>query len=206
VSSNGEDQARDRLLRTASELFYRNGILSTGVDALIEGAGVAKATFYRHFPSKDDLVVAWLRQPEARWLDWVVAELERRGGSPLQRLVGFWDVLGQWLEERNFIGCPFINTLVEIRDHRSPARREVESFIREVEDYLTESAAAAGLPDPAEQGRRMRYITMAVFVGSPLERSTRPIETARAQAIDLIALSLRTTPATIERRIAEGDA
>jgi AcrR family transcriptional regulator len=68
VSSSGQGpEARQRLLLAASELFYRDGISATGVDALTEAAKVAKATFYRHFPSKDDLVMAWLQQPEARW-------------------------------------------------------------------------------------------------------------------------------------------
>ena len=79
--------ARDRLVTAASRLFYQNGILPTGVDSVISAAGVAKATFYRHFPSKDDLVVAWLRDPRARWFDRVRAQAEAEvhradGGDP----------------------------------------------------------------------------------------------------------------------------
>jgi AcrR family transcriptional regulator len=197
-----ELDARDRVLRAAAELFYRDGILATGVDALIERANVAKATFYRHFPSKDLLVLAWLRGPDARWIDWVVPEVERRAGSPLERLIVFWDVLGDWLEARGFVGCPFLNTLVEIRDPEAPARREIEAFVNEVEAYLGRTAAAAGLEDASELARRMRYLAMGVFMGVRVERSRAPIETARVSAIGLLALWLDTTPHAVEERLA----
>ena len=63
------DRPRDRIVGAAAELFYRKGIRATGVDTLIEQADVAKSTFYRHFRSKDELIVAWLRSSQARWID-----------------------------------------------------------------------------------------------------------------------------------------
>jgi len=204
VASKGQElQARERLLRAASELFYRDGISATGVDALTERANVAKATFYRHFPSKDDLVLAWLREPDARWLDLVIAELERSVESPLGRLLAFWDVLGNWLEERGFIGCPFINSLLEIRDENAPVRGEIESYVHEVEGYFARTAAAAGFEDPEELGRRLRYVALGVFIGTRLELSRRPIETARALTVDHLAVWLGTTPADVEQRNAD---
>jgi AcrR family transcriptional regulator len=197
-----ELDARARILQAASELFYREGISASGVDALIDRANVAKATFYRHFPSKNDLVLAWLRGADARWIDWVVPEVERRAASPLQRLVEFWEVLGDWLEQHGFIGCPFLNTLAEIRDPSAAAWREVASYVKEVEDHFHRTAAAAGLADPAEFARRMRYISMASFMGAPLERSRAPLETARASAIELLAIWLASTPQEVEERIA----
>jgi AcrR family transcriptional regulator len=201
-SNEREPDARDRILQAASELFYRDGISASGVDTLIDRAKVAKATFYRHFPSKDDLILAWLRGPDARWIDWVVPELERRAEAPLQRIVEFWDVLGDWLERNDFVGCPFLNTLVEIRDPDAPARREVDSFVMEVEDYLGRTAAAADLDDPAVLARRLRYIAMAAFMGTRLERSRAPIETARVSAIELLAARLGSTPQEVEERVA----
>lgn len=202
ASNELELDARDRILRAASELFYRNGILATGVDALIDRANVAKATFYRHFPSKDHLVISWLRGPDARWIDWVVPELERRTDSPLRRLVEFWDVLGDWLEDHGYLGCPFLNTLAEIRDPEAAARREVESFVAEVEGYFAATAEEAGLENPAELARRMRYISMGLFMAVQLERSRAAVETARAAAISLLANWLGTTPEEIQRRVA----
>ena len=202
ASREQEPDARDRILRAAADLFYRDGILATGVDGLIERANVAKATFYRHFPSKEHLVLAWLRGPDARWIEWVVPELERRAESPLRRLVLFWDVLGDWLEEHGFVGCPFLNSLVEIRDPDAPARREIESYVGEVEDYFRRTAAAARLPKPEELGRRLRYIAMGLFMAVRVERSRAPVETARAAAIDVLAIWMEVTPQEVKTRVA----
>ena len=202
VAREQELDARERILAAAAELFYRDGILATGVDALIERANVAKATFYRHFPSKDLLVLAWLRGSEARWNDWVVPEVERRTGSPLERLIVFWDVLGDWIEEHDFVGCAFLNALAEIRDAHAPARREIEAFVHEVEAYLAGTAEAAGLPNSSELARRLRFVAMGLFMAVRVESSRTAIETARASAIGLLALWLGTTPQEVEERVA----
>jgi AcrR family transcriptional regulator len=174
----------------------------TGVDALIAGAYVAKATFYRHFPSKDDVVAAWLRTPEARWLDVVVAELE--GSPPLGRLVGFWGALGRWAEDQRFQGCPFLNTLGEIRDQEHPASPEVSSYIGEVEAYLSSNALDAGIDDAPRMGRELRFLAMGTWIAIVFEASNDPIATARTIAVTLLADGLGTTPDDVERRVAAG--
>ena len=206
TASKPELDARDRILRAASELFYRDGISSSGVDALIERADVAKATFYRHFPSKDDLILAWLRGPDARWNDEVMPEVERRRADPLGRLVVFWDVLGDWLEQQGFEGCPFVNTLIELRDASAPARHEVESFVLEVQDWFGRTAAAAGLPQPEELARGLRFLAMGLFVEVRLKPDRVAVDTARTSAVDMLATWLDTTPREIEARVAEPDA
>jgi AcrR family transcriptional regulator len=194
--------ARDRILRSAAALFAGGRIRVTGVDALIERADVAKATFYRHFPSKDDVVAAWLRSPEARWLDMVVAELER--SSPLGRLVGFWSAMGDWAEDQRFQGCPFLNTLGEIRDEEHPAYPEVSSYILEVEAYLSRNALEAGIEDAASMGRELRILAMGTWLAIVFEASTAPAVIARTMAVELLAAGLGTTPDDVERRVAAG--
>lgn len=113
--------ARERILATAHDLFYREGIRATGVDKLIARAGVTKVTFYRHFPSKDDLVRAFLQYRHERWMGWFIDALGRRGadaaapdGSSLLLLA---DCLEEWCESPGgFRGCAFINTVVEMAD------------------------------------------------------------------------------------------
>jgi AcrR family transcriptional regulator len=192
--------ARERILQSAAELFPGGRIRVTGVDALIARADVAKATFYRHFPSKDDLVAAWLSSPDARWLDIVVAELEGRGYTPLGRLIGFWEVMGEWAEREQFRGCPFLNTLVEIRDPDHPAYPEVGSYINEVEAYLSRTALEAGIHDAPTMGRQLRFLAMGTWLAIVLEASTRPVVTARAMAGALLAARMETTPDDVERR------
>jgi AcrR family transcriptional regulator len=192
--------ARDRILQSAAELFPGGRIRVTGVDALIAHADVAKATFYRHFPSKDDLVAAWLRSPDARWLDVVVAELVGRGFTPLGRLVGFWEVLGEWAETEQFRGCPFLNTLAEIRDPDHPAYPEVESYINEVEAYLSRTAVEAGIHDAPTMARQLRFLAMGTWLAIVFEASIRPTVTARAMAVALLAAQMETTSDDVERR------
>jgi len=106
---------RDRILATALSLFYRDGIRATGVDRLIAESGVAKLTFYRHFPSKEALVMAFLEQRHQRWLAWFTEALERLGGGKKPRdLRVLADVLAEWFEREEFRGCAFINTTVEV--------------------------------------------------------------------------------------------
>jgi len=109
--------ARERILSTAHDLFYRDGIRATGVDRLIAESGVAKLTFYRHFPSKDDLVRAFLDHRHRRWMAWFIDALGRHGATaadgrdPLLPLAA---VLQEWCEDPAFRGCAFINSAVEI--------------------------------------------------------------------------------------------
>jgi AcrR family transcriptional regulator len=197
-ASEHSESAKDRIVAAASDLFLAEGILGSGIDRLIERSGVAKATFYRHFPSKDDVVVAWLRGPAARWKDSVLARLDRGGGSAIQRLLAFWGAIDDWERPRGYPGCPYLNTLVELRDPGHPARQEVASYIAEVDEFLTTTAAEAGVPDPAEVGVQLRTLAMGMFMAMRLERSSEPAERARAAALSLLAERLRTTPVSLQ--------
>lgn len=110
--------ARDRILATAHDLFYRDGIRATGVDRLIAESGVAKLTFYRHFASKDALVREFLDFRHRRWMAWFIDALGRRGAASASeghaRLLLLADVLQEWTEQPDFRGCAFINSVVEI--------------------------------------------------------------------------------------------
>lgn len=102
--------ARERILLTAHDLFYRDGIRATGIDRVIAESGVAKKTFYRHFPSKTDLVGAFLDYRHQRWIGWFRDALHRHGGG-LSALV---PTLREWFEDPQFRGCAFINSVGEL--------------------------------------------------------------------------------------------
>jgi AcrR family transcriptional regulator len=194
--------ARDRIVAAASDLFFRRGIRATGVDTLIERADVAKSTFYRHFRSKDDLIVAWLRSADARWIDVVTAELDRGDVPPARALAEFWDRLGDWAEATGFLGCPYLKALAEIEERSHPAVLEVDAFVGEVDRYFTRTAAAAGFPRPAEIGTRLRLLTMGALMAIVLERSRAPMERARDIAIGLLASWSGVSRAEMEALIA----
>ncbi len=105
--------ARERILATAYRLFYREGIRATGVDKVIAEAGVTKVTFYRHFPSKDALILAFLDLRHRRWMDWFVDALDRHVAGNRRR-PAVVSAIEEWLTADSFRGCAFINSVNEI--------------------------------------------------------------------------------------------
>ena len=106
--------ARERILLTAHDLFYRDGIRATGVDRLIAASGVAKLTFYRHFASKDELIRAFLAYRHERWMAWLLEALQRHGATPAGGLAPLIGALAEWFADPLFRGCAFINTVAEV--------------------------------------------------------------------------------------------
>ena len=105
--------ARDRILLAAHDLFYREGIRATGIDRVIAASRVAKASFYRHFPAKDDLILAYLEYRHQRWMAWFAAALQRHGGAQ-RGASALVPALAEWLKGRDFRGCAFINGVSEL--------------------------------------------------------------------------------------------
>jgi AcrR family transcriptional regulator len=140
--------ARERLLTAAYELFSRRGIRAVGTDEVIERAGVARATLYRHFATKDDLVLAVLQRREELWTHGLIEEQSRRRGvTPEEQLLAIFDVMHDWFQLRDgYEGCSFINVLLELGpDH--PAGRASIAHIDHVRDIVRRRALAAGLTD-----------------------------------------------------------
>jgi AcrR family transcriptional regulator len=110
ASSSRNLPARERILYTAHELFYRDGIRATGIDRVIAASGVTKVTFYRYFPSKNDLIRAYLDYRHERWMAWFVDALARHGGGPSAIVAA----VGEWFSDANYRGCAFINSVGEL--------------------------------------------------------------------------------------------
>jgi AcrR family transcriptional regulator len=141
--------ARQRILDTAYELFSRRGVHDVGVDELIERAGVAKATLYRHFPSKDDLVLAFLERREQRWThDWVEAEARRRGATPERQLLAIFDLFDEWFHRDDFEGCSFVRVLLEVGSLDHPLGRACAQHLENIRSVVRTLATEAGLHDP----------------------------------------------------------
>jgi AcrR family transcriptional regulator len=141
--------ARQRIVETAYDLFSHRGIRAVGVDEIIERAGVAKATLYRHFPSKDELVLAFLGRREERWTrEWVEAEARRRGSTPEERLLAIFDLFDEWFRTADFEGCSFINVLLETTEREHPVRRACAAHLKNIRSVVHSLADEAGLRHP----------------------------------------------------------
>lgn len=117
-------EARQRIINTALELFYRQGYLATGINQVIAESGVSKNTFYYYFPSKDDLCVAYLQERHKIWMAWLLDHVNARP-TPYQKLTGLFDFLDNWLRECDFRGCAFLNIATEVPDVNHRIRKEV---------------------------------------------------------------------------------
>jgi AcrR family transcriptional regulator len=142
-------EARERILESAYELFSRRGVRGVGVDEVIAHAGVAKATLYAHFPSKDDLVLAFLERREQRWtVAFVEAEARRRGTTPEEQLLGIFDALDEWFRRDDYEACSFVNVLLELGAEHVAGRASVQ-HLDNVRSILRKLAEEAGLDDSA---------------------------------------------------------
>lgn len=147
--------ARERILVTAHELFYRDGLRATGIDRIIAESGVAKLTFYRHFPSKDELIRTFLDYRHERWMAWFVDALGRHGAAPGGGLKPLWKAVAEWFSEPAFRGCAFINAVAEMGGTlpgvMQIAQRHKQDMLQVIADLLPDSpgrastAAAAAL-------------------------------------------------------------
>ena len=146
--SEEKKPVRQRILETASEMFYRDGIRAVGIDAVIERSGVAKMSLYRNFPSKDALVTAWLEdRNEFFWRRWDKVEASR-AGDPRGQIEAILDMVAENASHQKWRGCPFLNTGTEFPEPDHPARAVILANKRAVRDRLRSLASAAGARDP----------------------------------------------------------
>lgn len=167
--------ARERVLATAYDLFSRRGIRDVGINEVIEGSRVAKATFYRHFRSKNDLVLAFLDRRERDWtVGLVEAESMRRGVTPEQRLVAIFDVFDEWFHSTDFEGCSFINVLLEMGSADAVGQASIQ-YLANIRVIVRRRAEDAGLRDPDDFARAWHIL----MKGSIIAASEGDVDAAR---------------------------
>ena len=183
---SAEPIARDRILDSAYDLFSRRGIRAVGIEEVIERAAVAKATLYRHFPSKNDLVLAFLRKREEVWTHgWVETEARRRGVTPEASLLCIFDLFDEWFHRSDFEGCSFVNVLLETADLGHPVGRASADHLENIRNVLRSLAVEAGLRDTDEFARSF-HILMKGCIMQAGEGDRDAAKRAKEMARDLI--------------------
>lgn len=156
---DAEESGRERLSRAAYELFSREGVRAVGVDAVIARAGTAKMTLYRNFPSKNDLILDFLRRRELLWTrGWLEAESRRRGETPREQLLAVFDVFADWFSRPDFEGCCFLTTMIEINDSEHPVYQAAIGHLANIRGYIEELATEAGLVDTDSFARKWHIL------------------------------------------------
>lgn len=140
--------AKERLLNAADELFYTQGIDATGVDSIIAAADVARMTFYKHFPSKDSLVVAYLEGRDKRWRALLTQTMEAADDDPRSQILAVFDALGVCHADERFRGCSFANAAAELAARGHPARTVVTDHKHALRVDLANLVHDAGFADP----------------------------------------------------------
>ncbi len=179
--------AAERILQTASRLFYEEGIRAVGVDTISEQADVSKVTLYKNFGSKDELVAAYLRRRDERWRAVLARDTDRRA-DPTGRLLAVFDAYGAYLfDEEGYRGCAFINAAAEITDDDHPGRPVIREHKEGIRRHLSILAARAGFKDPESLAERLLILLEGAWVTAVVRRSADPLDSAREVALGLLA-------------------
>ncbi|WP_225731983.1 MULTISPECIES: TetR/AcrR family transcriptional regulator [unclassified Nocardia] len=180
-------RARQRLLDTAEELFYVEGVRAVGLERLLQESGVGRASFYRHFASKDDLVVAVLTERDQRWLAWLREAVADKTSDPVDRPLAVFDALAERFARDDFRGCAFINTMIEVADRDCAAHQVADRHKQHVAEYLAELLTAAGQPDASTLAKEFALLVDGAIVTALREGTPEAAARARAIAERLLA-------------------
>jgi AcrR family transcriptional regulator len=181
---------KERILQTASELFYRQGIRATGVDAIVKAAGTTKMSLYHYFPSKNDLVLAHLQKTAEIMREKIVDGIAARASEPKARLLAVFDVFGELLASDGFRGCPFINAATESAAEDEPFRLASVDFYLQFRRRLTELAEEAEARQPELLARQLSLLISGAIVAEQMQRNSGAMRAARDAAEILINRSL----------------
>lgn len=184
--TNMTTSARERILDTASDLFYREGIQAVGVDRVIAEAGVAKSTLYKHFRSKDALVVACLERRDAPSRRWLEAEAARRGATPRETLLGIFDFLADWFARATFRGCAFTNASLELADIAHPAHPVAIAHKDAIRAFMRDACAALDAPDPDGLAAQLMLLYDGAIVTAIIRHDPQAARDARDAASVLL--------------------
>ncbi|WP_345145165.1 TetR/AcrR family transcriptional regulator, partial [Dactylosporangium darangshiense] len=177
--------ARERLLDAASELFYREGVHTVGIDRVIAQAGVAKASLYNTFGSKDELIRAYLVEWHERWKRRIVQRIAKDDGNPREQLLGVFDALHDSFTEPEFRGCAFVNACAESAP--GAAAEEAADVGRAwVRSIFTELGKAAGASAPEHLAAQLVLLYDGATVAARMDRDPAAAAVARGIAAALV--------------------
>ena len=182
---------RELIIRTAHELFYKDGFRGVGLDQILKAVGVTKTTFYNHFESKDALVVEVLNWHDRWWRDQFCDLLRKHGGdTPRGRLLAIFDVLDEVITGDDFNGCIFVNVAVEFPSPNDPANQAAVLHKKAMQDVIRDIAAYAGAPDPDALAKELCMLMEGAYVTLQLSRDPKTFSIGKRMAQMVIERSL----------------
>jgi len=182
---------RQRILDTASALFYARGVRAVGVDLVVADSGVAKTSLYRHFRTKDDLIVAFLEREDAEfWAQWDEVSA-RHAGDPAGEIEAHMRWIGKRLARSNYRGCPQINVAAEFAEADHPAREVARRHMHAMRKRLAELARGLGAARPNDLAAQLGVLVNGAFVSASMLTPDEATRVLLASARALVASASR---------------
>jgi AcrR family transcriptional regulator len=176
---------RERILETAAELFYRDGYGAVGVDTIIARAGVAKTTLYRHFPSKDELIVAYLQRADERFWAWFEDAIAGHR-QPRAKLIALFEAVADLVASPSCLGCTFQGASSEFPSQAHPGHRVALEHKQGVLERLADLGREAGAKDPDRLARELLLVMDGAWAAARMFGSRSPAAAAPQAAAALL--------------------
>lgn len=178
---------RADLIRNSLPLFYRNGFHATGMDLVAKETGVSKTSIYKHFRTKDELILAVLRLRDENFRNWLYRRMEELSDTPKGQLLSMFDALGEWFREDGFQGCMFIKASAEFQDRENAINVQSYEHKRLLSDHLEALARKANLRDPLATARQLMILKEGAIVIAAMSHQDASAAEAKAIASRLLA-------------------
>lgn len=192
VMNTSTNLTREKILATAEQLIYQNGIQATGMDLLVKTSGVARKSIYRYFATKDDVAAAALNARDVRWMDWFRTE-SNKADTPEARILNMFDVLKGWFESEGFRGCAFINTAGEVGDPQDPVRLIAKLHKQKLLDYTLGLCEQLGIADPQALAKQLLILMEGAITVARVMGDYSAAENAKAVAKLMLEQRLRSS-------------
>ncbi|HRE48018.1 MAG TPA: TetR/AcrR family transcriptional regulator [Aggregatilineales bacterium] len=190
TKGEGKKSARELILESAAALFFRDGFRAVGVDTIIERSNVAKMTLYRHFPSKDDLIVAYLKQTDELFWVWFEESAAKGGDDPREQLIAFFKALEKLVTSPQCYGCPFLNAAVDFPNESHPGHQVALEHKGVVRTRFADLARGAGARAPETLGDQLLLLMDGAFMAVRMFGANNPAAHVAEAAAALIAAQL----------------
>ena len=179
---------RGKILATAEDLIYQNGVHATGIDLLVKTSGVARKSIYHHFTNKDEVAAAALNARDVRWMEWFRYECDK-ADTPRERILNMFVVLKEWFESDGYRGCAFINTAGERGDPDDPVRQIARAHKEKLLNYLLELTGQLNTAQPLALARQLLILVEGAIIMSRVMGDYRAANDAKDVAQMLLSQS-----------------
>ncbi len=177
---------RDELVQKALTAFYSNGFNATGMDMLVKETGISKTSMYKHFRTKEDLILAVLRLRDENFRNWLYRRMEELADDPKEQLISMFDALEEWFSEPGYKGCMFIKASSEYQDASHPIHKQSADHKRMLETHMSDLATKARLNNPEPLARKLLLLKEGAIVTAHLGHTENAAQDAKAAAVQVL--------------------